>query len=207
MTPQPSYMNDFYTYAYLREDLSPYYVGKGKGNRILSDLRSIHKPTDISRIVFLRENMTEKESFDNEVEMIKLWGRKDLNTGMLRNKTDGGEGSSGHKFSDETKEKLSFLATGRKHTEESKAKIRLSKKYISYETRAKMRSVRLGMKLSEETKAKIGLAHKGRIFSYESKAKMRLARLGKKMSEASKKRLSLAQIARLLLKSSEVKEK
>lgn len=162
---------DYYTYAYLRKDLSPYYVGKGKGNRILSDLRSIHKPTDISRIVFLRENMTEKESFNNEVEMIKLWGRKDLKTGMLRNKTDGGEGSSGGRRTKETRKLISLIRTGKKHTNETKAKMSL---------------VRTGEKRTDETKAKIRLATTGLKRTEKQKENMRLAWTFRKLSKSSK---------------------
>lgn len=192
---------DYYTYAYLRKDLSPYYVGKGKGDRIFSTLRRIAKPKDANRIVFLRQGMSEKESFSHEIEMIKTWGRKDLGTGLLRNMTDGGEGASGHKLSDEHKAKMSLAHNGKILSEEHKAKIRLSKKYTSNETRAKMRSARLGIKLSEEHKAKIGLAsrnmsdetrvkiglaHKGRIFSDETRANMRLAWTFRKLAKSSK---------------------
>ena len=89
-------MNDFYTYAYLREDGTPYYIGKGKGNRIYSTARTIPPPQDKTRIIFLKKDLTEKEAFRHEVYMIAVLGRKDLGTGILRNLCGGGEGVSGN---------------------------------------------------------------------------------------------------------------
>jgi hypothetical protein len=85
---------DYYTYAYLREDRTPYYIGKGKENRIYSKNRTIHPPKDKSRIIFLKQNLTEEEAFKHERYMIGVFGRKDLGTGILHNMTDGGEGCS-----------------------------------------------------------------------------------------------------------------
>ena len=86
--------NRFYTYAYLRKvDKTPYYIGKGTGKRAYD--RSTHRvkvPDDRDRIIFLKENVSEKEAWDHEREMIQFYGRKDLGTGILRNMTDGGEG-------------------------------------------------------------------------------------------------------------------
>jgi hypothetical protein len=48
-------MNFYYTYAYLREDGTPYYIGKGKGNRIKSKQRNINPPKNNSRIIFLKK--------------------------------------------------------------------------------------------------------------------------------------------------------
>jgi general stress protein YciG len=89
-------MNDmnYYTYAYLREDKTPYYIGKGTENRIYSTNRRVKPPKDKSRIIFLKQNLTEEEAFKHEVYMIAVFGRKDNGTGILRNRTDGGEGSS-----------------------------------------------------------------------------------------------------------------
>ena len=87
--------NVYYTYAYLRkEDRTPYYIGKGKGKRAYD--RSTHRvrvPDDRDRIVFLKENVSEKEALAYEREMIQFYGRKDLGTGILRNMSDGGEGA------------------------------------------------------------------------------------------------------------------
>ena len=86
----------FYTYAYLRKvDRTPYYIGKGKGKRAYD--RHTHRvkvPDDRDRIIFLKENVSEKEAWDYEREMIQFYGRKDLGTGILRNLSDGGEGPS-----------------------------------------------------------------------------------------------------------------
>ena len=85
----------FYTYAYLRQDSSPYYIGKGIGNRAYRRDRVIKPPKDKSRILILKQNLTEEESFKHEIYMIAMFGRKDLGTGILHNRTDGGDGGCG----------------------------------------------------------------------------------------------------------------
>ena len=107
--------NDYYTYAYLREDKTPYYIGKGRGKRIYSKNRLINPPKDKSRIIFLKKNLTEEEAFKHEIYMIAIFGRKDLGTGILRNLTNGGEGYSGAVRSEEWKKAHSERMSGEKN--------------------------------------------------------------------------------------------
>jgi hypothetical protein len=102
---------NYYTYAYLRVDKTPYYIGKGKGSRIHSKNRIYKPPKDKSRIIFLKQNLTEEESFKHEEYMIKVFGRKDNGTGILRNKTDGGDGASGLIVTEEHRKKISASLT------------------------------------------------------------------------------------------------
>jgi hypothetical protein len=122
----------FYVYAFLRNKdssagpkYSPYYIGKGSGNRAWSNTgRKTRKPVDSTFIVLLRQNLTEEEAFRWEIFYINHYGRLDRNTGVLRNKTDGGEGVAGvdyanernnfygKKHSDATKNKLSLINQG-----------------------------------------------------------------------------------------------
>ena len=125
--------NRFYTYAYLREDRTPYYIGKGKENRAYkTHQKGISVPKNKSRVIFLKENLTEEESFKHEIYMIAVLGRKDLGTGILRNRSDGGEGPSGAVKSEEYKKKKSESMRGENNhkprSEEAKRKMSEAKR-------------------------------------------------------------------------------
>jgi len=197
-------MNDFYTYAYLRTDRTPYYIGKGKDDRIYrKGGRIFSPPKDKSRIIFLKQNLTEQEAFKHERYMIAVFGRKDLGTGILYNKTDGGEGISGLVHSDKTKIKISEAKKGKTRSEETRRKISEAHKgkTFSGETRKKMSEFRKGKPLSEETKRKMSEANKGKfegennpnygkLHSNETKRKISEANKGKTHSEETRRKMS-----------------
>jgi hypothetical protein len=98
-------INIFYTYAYLRENKTPYYIGKGCNNRAYASHGKISVPPK-DRILFLKKNLSEKNAILHEIYMISVFGRKDLGTGILLNLTNGGEGTSGYIYSKKQKNNI-----------------------------------------------------------------------------------------------------
>ena len=115
-------MNNYYTYAYLREDGTPYYVGKGKDKRINDAQHNINLPPKERRL-FLKKNLTEQKAFEHEKYMIAILGRKDLGTGILYNRTSGGEGGSGVVMNDETRRKISEKLKGKEVSNKTRKKL------------------------------------------------------------------------------------
>jgi hypothetical protein len=98
--------NDFYVYAYLREDGTPYYVGKGRKHRAFYKYgRAVKPPADKERIVILEKNLTLIGSLAIERRLIRWYGRISEG-GTLHNIAEGGEGNPGYKHSPETMEKF-----------------------------------------------------------------------------------------------------
>jgi len=179
----------YYVYAYLREDGTPYYIGKGKGYRAFDYKRHRVKVPNIERIVLCEINLTEIGSFAIERRLIRWYGRKDLGSGILRNLTDGGEGGA---LSEETKSKMSESHKGEKHhmwgkTHSDKTKLKISAtnkgrftgntnpfygRTHSDEVKMKLSKTHKNKIISQETRKKISDVHKGRIVSDETRKKM-----------------------------------
>jgi hypothetical protein len=172
--------NNFYVYGLIdpRTD-KPFYVGKGtiidkygRKYRRISDhlnlldesnifknriIRKINKLNLEVKTVIYEQFKVEDDALKVEIELIKLYGRRNNKTGILTNLTDGGEGSSGFKHSEDTKKKQSEIRKkyyetheanfkGCKHSEKSKTQSSNSlKKYYKNNPHPS-----LGIKRSEE---------------------------------------------------------
>lgn len=137
-----------------------------------SNKRSVSKPNDERRITIVKSNLSEEEAFKLEIKLIKKYGRKDNNTGILRNMTDGGEGISGTRFkrkpfTDEHRRKLSEAKKGRKLTDEHK-------KNIGKESRSRKRR-----SFTPEERKRMSEAQKGRTVKHKGKKYYRDPNTGK----------------------------
>jgi hypothetical protein len=191
---------------YLREKDSiyglagtPYYIGKGIGNRAFAPHhKGISVPKDKNRIQFICENIKEIDAFNLEIYLICLYGRIDLKTGCLHNMTNGGDGSSGHIKSQETRQKLSKALKGKPLSEISKYHKSLAAKgrKLTNKQKASLLKANIGSKRTDAHKLAISKSLQGRKFSTQHKENLRLSQLGKKASVESKKKMSDAKIGK-----------
>ena len=169
--PPPGY----YVYLYLRDDGTPYYAGKGKGIRAWSKTHTVSPPKDLTKIIFPAVDLLEMWSLALERRFIRWYGRKDLGTGILHNRTDGGDGVAGIKPSMETIEKRRQSNLGKKRSEEYKQKMS--------ELMTGKPSWHKGRTKSEETKARMREGNKTRVpITEETRQRMREAHIGHKPS-------------------------
>lgn len=111
---------DFYVYIWTRSTDtsgwpagSPYYIGKGCGDRafIKADHRlKVPKDASFIQIIPCRD---EESAFETERFFISYYGRKDLGTGCLRNLTAGGDGITSEGISPETRLKMRIAKLGK----------------------------------------------------------------------------------------------
>jgi hypothetical protein len=105
---------EYYTYAYLREDRTPYYIGRGKHSKLskykrMNERRGHYiRLPEKSRRIILKDNLTIEEANKHEEYLISVIGKKYDGTGILRNIIPGGSGGSykGRKLSESTKNKM-----------------------------------------------------------------------------------------------------
>jgi hypothetical protein len=121
-------MTIYYIYAYIRPNGTPYYIGKGKGNRALSEHR-VSVPKERSKIVIMESGLTEIGALALERRYIRWYGRKDLGTGILRNLTDGGDGTNP---SAKTRKKIADANKKRVWSETARKKVSVSSKGNKY---------------------------------------------------------------------------
>jgi hypothetical protein len=199
----------FYVYL-LKDGLTGavFYVGKGTGNRRskhLSIARGNSKnrqrnPKLYNKIADLLANSIPIisdvifESVDEEI-CLKYEVAKICEIGLdnLCNLTNGGEGTSGYKISDESRKKLSEAhkgirkgCKGRKWTEAEKKKLSDRKKgcaspwkgkHIPDEVKIKMSKSHKGKSFTEEHKRNLSESLKGRTFSEEHKDNIKKSKM------------------------------
>jgi hypothetical protein len=191
-------------YKHVRLDKNePFYIGIGNLERAYTKRsrnkywRHIVKSVPY-KVEILFEDLSLEEACLKEIELIKIYGRKDLGTGILVNMTDGGDLPPSHKGkvrSDDFRKKCSESNKGRKLTDEHKKKLSESHKGFTptEETRKKLSEVRKGKKFSPEHKNKISESLKGKKHSEETIQKLiqnHKGNTGRKFTDEHRKKIS-----------------
>ena len=169
-----------YVYRHIRLDNNEvFYIGIGiKKNRINSiNSRNSFWHNIVNKCGMYSEIIEDNISWEMACELEKFWikhyGRKNNNTGILVNMTDGGEGTLGNIMSIETKDKIRQKSLGRKLSKEHKLKISESHKGKPKpkpkDFSEKMRNIVKGSVRSEESKLKQSITTKKTLSKIKDK--------------------------------------
>jgi hypothetical protein len=185
-----------YVYRHIRLDKNePFYVGIGKTIKRAHSKKNRnnhwHNIINITdyEVEILFDDLTWEQACQKEIEFIKLYGRRDLNTGILCNMTDGGDGTLNIQISEERRYSMSKNAKGQlnafygKHHSQETIQI-ISQKAIGRKMSDNVKvkisksltgsnNYWYGKKLSEQHKLKLSIAAKGRITTDDKKEILR----------------------------------
>jgi len=193
-------------YRHIRPDTDiVFYIGIGSSIRRskLKSGRNVHWHNIVNKnngnyiVEIIFKNISKEFAIYKEIELIKLYGRIDLDTGILCNKMDGGEGVSG--LSEEGRCRLSDATTkrltGNTISQEIREKISktLMGHSVSDETKKKMRDNKIPRSLTDAEKINLSIKFKGRFVSEETRIKIGNIFRDRKHSEESKIKMSIAQ--------------
>lgn len=117
-------------YKHIRKDTNEvFYVGIGKDikrpyytTHRSNIWQAIVNKTDYD-VIIIESGVSWERACDLERELIKKYGRRDLGLGSLVNMTDGGDGTMGHKLTEEHKLKISKTLKNRVFSDEHKKKL------------------------------------------------------------------------------------
>jgi len=151
-----NFPSHFYIYCYIRDDGTPYYIGKGTRKRAWQKQNHQSIPNDNRKIIILEANLSEIGAIALERRLIRWFGRKDLGTGILINLTDGGDGTSGYKHTEYYKQKMSARNFGKNNP------IALDNPNSSL-ARKKLSESKKGIKFTDIHKKNLSISHKGYI--------------------------------------------
>lgn len=165
----------FYVYIHRRcTDNEIFYVGKGKGRRAwYSSGRSSHWLNIVNKhgfsVEIIADNLSEKDSFSTETDLILKY--RELSH-PLCNHTDGGEGLSGFKWSEEQmKNHPSHKNKGRKRTPEQIATLSEARRghVVSQQTKDNLKKAFIGKRVFSHIAITL---QGGLIISYKKRAEI-----------------------------------
>ncbi len=194
---------DFYVYVHSRlTSGEPFYVGKGRGDRFRDRCRNNQHWRNIVakdggfHYSFAARGVDEEFAFLVECELIDKYRRAGA---RLANRTKGGEGPTGYRWTEAQRERMRKARTGTKLSEETRRLIAIAGtgRVTTQETKEKLRSKFAGRPIDAETKAKISASLMGRPspkrglpgkpHSAETRAKMSAMKRGKPPNNKGKK--------------------
>lgn len=164
-----------YVYRHIRLDKNePFYIGISNSETYERAHTKNHRNNMWHKIVnkaqyrvdIIMDGLSYEEAKEKEAEFISLYGRINTNTGILCNMTDGGDGTVGYVFEEETRDKIRQANKGWQPTQEMRDKMSKSRK---------------GRKFSEQHRESLSKACMGRYLSDVIKKKISESKTGVKL--------------------------
>jgi hypothetical protein len=184
-----------YVYRHIRLDKNqPFYIGIGTDSNYQRAYSKSSRNIFWNRVVnvtdyeveIIMDNLTKDIAKQKEIEFISLYGKKINKTGTLVNISDGGDGNSGGKHTEEAKKKIGEANKFKDYSKFNRSH------FQTQEYKDKISKINKGRKMPDSMREKTSLRMKNRVLSEEHKEKLRNLKLGFKASQETKDKMKLS---------------